>query len=315
MTIKHIVISGGGPTGFITYGAVKYLAKENFWKLDDIKSIYGCSIGATLGVVLALGYDWDLLDDYFVKRPWDKVLGITPTSVIESLVTKGFVGEQFVKDSMEPLLTAKEIDINITLQEFYELNGIDIHLYSANINSQNIEKIDISHKSHPNLSLIKALCMSTAFPIIFQPVIDENNKCYIDGGILNNFPLNDCIEQTKCNENEILAFKNMWANNETQITENSNMMDFLGILVRKMQVHMSTEENQKKIKNTVRCLVDNLGNIKSWVNALSTSELRSQLIEKGVYQGKLFIDYINSNNDQDNQNNQDKQDNQEECNL
>jgi hypothetical protein len=39
MTIKHIVISGGGPTGLLSYGALRCLAKENFWKLADITSI------------------------------------------------------------------------------------------------------------------------------------------------------------------------------------------------------------------------------------------------------------------------------------
>ena len=29
---------------------------------------------------------------------------------------------------------------------------------------------------------------------IYFPVIDSD-KCYIDGGVLNNFPLNDCLEK------------------------------------------------------------------------------------------------------------------------
>lgn len=73
MTIKHLVISGGGPTGFLSYGVASYLAKKDFWKLEDIKSIYGCSIGAYMGVVLSLGYEWEWLDDYFIKRPWEKL--------------------------------------------------------------------------------------------------------------------------------------------------------------------------------------------------------------------------------------------------
>ena len=28
--IKHLVISGGGPTGFITYGVLKYLHEKSF---------------------------------------------------------------------------------------------------------------------------------------------------------------------------------------------------------------------------------------------------------------------------------------------
>ena len=41
------------------------------------------------------------------------------------------------------------------------------------------EKIDLSHKSHPNLSLIKAMTMSGAIPIIFKAICNDN-KCYMD---------------------------------------------------------------------------------------------------------------------------------------
>ena len=46
MTIKHIVLAGGGPAGFVTYGALRELHINKFWNISDIKSIYGCSIGA-----------------------------------------------------------------------------------------------------------------------------------------------------------------------------------------------------------------------------------------------------------------------------
>jgi predicted acylesterase/phospholipase RssA len=313
MVIKHIVISGGGPTGFITYGAAKHLAKEAFWKLDDIESIYGCSIGAYMGVILSLGYDWDWLDDYFIKRPWDKVIGITPISIFDSLITRGIIGEKFIKDSLEPLLTAKELSINITLKELYEFNGIDIHIYSTNINTENIEKVDISYKTHPDLSLIKSICMSTAFPVMFQPIIDNKNGCYIDGGILNIFPLNDCLKQKDCDENEILAFKNVWIDEETNVTNESTMMEYISIMLRKIQKYICTEDKQPIIKNTVRCLIKNLTNVKSWMNAMSTPEMRLQLIETGIQQAKIFIDYIattdniNNNNNNINNNNNDNE--------
>ena len=33
--IKHLVMSGGGPAGLITYGAAKHLHKKGFWKLEN----------------------------------------------------------------------------------------------------------------------------------------------------------------------------------------------------------------------------------------------------------------------------------------
>jgi predicted acylesterase/phospholipase RssA len=58
MTIKHLVISGGGPTLFRTLGALQHLQEAAFWKLEDIESIYGTSAGAIVAVILCLRYEW-----------------------------------------------------------------------------------------------------------------------------------------------------------------------------------------------------------------------------------------------------------------
>ena len=39
MTIKHLVISGGGPIGISFLGALEYLHEKQFWKNEDIESI------------------------------------------------------------------------------------------------------------------------------------------------------------------------------------------------------------------------------------------------------------------------------------
>ena len=36
MVIKHIVINGGGPSGFISYGAARYLHDVEFWNIENI---------------------------------------------------------------------------------------------------------------------------------------------------------------------------------------------------------------------------------------------------------------------------------------
>ena len=61
MTIKHLVISGGGPLGLRYLGALKKLEQEEFWNLDNIESIYGTSVGAIIGAFICLKYDWETL--------------------------------------------------------------------------------------------------------------------------------------------------------------------------------------------------------------------------------------------------------------
>jgi predicted acylesterase/phospholipase RssA len=293
MTIKHLVISGGGPAGFLTYGAARHLAKENLWKLEDIESIYCCSIGAFMGVIISLGYDWEWIDDYFIKRPWEKTLGITAISFLKAYTEKGIVGDELIHNSLEPLLTAKELTVDTTMAEFYEFNGIDIHIYTTNLNTQFLTKIDISHTSHPDMPLIKAIRMTTAYPFAFKPVC-EGGDCFIDGGLLNNLPLNDCIEQTKCNKDEILAFKNIWITDNYKVSTDSSLIDYLYVLLIKMKRSVYSEDDTSDIKYMVRCLVEDLDGFEDWIKALATEEMRGKLIERGSSQAKLFLSYINS---------------------
>ena len=40
MTIKHLVIGGGGPFGLCALGSLKYLHDKEFWNIKNIESIY-----------------------------------------------------------------------------------------------------------------------------------------------------------------------------------------------------------------------------------------------------------------------------------
>lgn len=291
MTIKHIVLSGGGPTGILSYGVISELEKKGFWKLSDIKSIYGCSIGAIMGFIISIGYDWEWIDDYIIKRPWNKLIDESKVKLIDIYDKKCIINEHFITESIIPLLKGKDLNENITMLEYYEYNNIDLHIYTTNINTETLLKVDISHKTHPDLSLIKALRMSASFPIVFEPIIDGND-CFIDGGVLNNFPLNDCIEQQECNNDEILALKNLWKNNNTVICESSSMLEYLFCLIKKTQKFIDTEKNQQKVKYTVYSLTDDLTTFDKWIETATNEDSRRDVIQKGRDQGNVFLSNI-----------------------
>ena len=293
MTIKHLVLSGGGPAGFSIYGAVSNLSKENFWNLKNIENIYGTSIGSFVGVVLLLGYEWNVLDDYFMKRPWNEVVNIEPVMFIDAYKSKGILDKSYIKECIKYLFTAKNLNEDITLKELYEFSNINLYLYTTEINNDIMEKIELSHHNHPELSVIAALSMSMAFPFIFQPICN-NNKCYIDGGLLNNFPLNDCITKHKCKEDEILSFKIEWilednSSNKNIIDEESNIIDFLISLLQKMKNKIDTIEKQIEIKNTVISKITYSNDFSIWSKALNEENFRKELINIGIEESKQFL--------------------------
>ena len=293
-TIKHLVISGGGPGGFVTYGALKQTALSNMWRLSDIKSIYGCSIGAFIGIIVSLNYDWLWLDDYFINRPWEKIVSLNVDLILKFYTNKGILDETFICRAIKPLLSAKDLSENCTLRELYEFNKIDIHIYSTSINNNKLEKVDISHSSHPDMTVIRALSMSMAYPLVFKPVIIEED-CFIDGGLVNNFPLNDCIHQQKCGELEILAFKNIWGMNENKIKNDTDIFNFMIFLVRKMQASICSEKQQTDIKNIINCNINDICDLNDWYPAVSTPESRSSLVISGETQARDWIKQYKDN--------------------
>ena len=76
MVIKNLVISGGGPTGFISLGALKETNRLGYWNLDSLESIFSTSIGSFVGFIIQLGYDWKTIEDYLIERPWDKAFSL-----------------------------------------------------------------------------------------------------------------------------------------------------------------------------------------------------------------------------------------------
>ena len=76
MTIKNLVISGGGPIMIQILGAIQHLEENNFIDRNNIETIYGTSAGAIVAVLLCLKYDWETINDYIIKRPWQDVFTI-----------------------------------------------------------------------------------------------------------------------------------------------------------------------------------------------------------------------------------------------
>lgn len=289
MTIKHIVISGGGPSGLISYGIAAQLEKKEFWKLENIKSIYGCSIGAYVGLIISLGYEWEWIDDYFIKRPWGKLVGESRVNIIDIYEKKSLINERFFTEAVIPLLKGKDLNPNITLLELYNYTKIELHMFTTDINSARLEKYDISYKTFPDLPVVDALQMSMAIPIIFQPIL-INEHCFIDGGLLNNFPLNDCIQDQECELDEILAFKNIWSHRKYTVNnQDSSIFDLFLCLLKKMEVSLDTQEDQIEVKYTIKCFIEDLSGFDKWLETLSNETLRRDIIENGYKQADDFL--------------------------
>lgn len=286
MTIKHLVISGGGPTSIRALGAVQHLEKNGIWKIDDIETIYATSAGAILGVILCLKFDWDTINAYIIDRPWHEAFPVKAKHIFEAYTKKGLFDNKIGEKIFTPLFNAKDIPLGITLKEFYEFSNIELHFFSLEINK--FETHDISYKTHPDLSLLTAIHMTIAIPVVITPTCVDD-KCFIDGGVVANYPLSYCLNEHP-NIDEILSFKNEYEEEEENIIKDeSSLIEFLIYFLGKLVTNVDTELKQQVIPNQVSYKTPHLS-FEYLQKALSSTDLRKDLLQSGIESAQVLLD-------------------------
>lgn len=284
--IKHLVIAGGGPTMIQTLGSIQYLEENKFVDINNIETIYGTSAGAIIGILICLKYDWITLRDYIIKRPWQEVFPVNIQNIFDAYTKKGIFDEKTVIKCFKPLFDAKDISLNITLKDFYEYSKIELHMFSFEVNTFSVE--DISYLTHPDLSLITAIHMSCALPVLMTPICSDD-KCYIDGGVTSNYPLKQCIDSGK-NIEEILGLKNKYnEHNKSQIDSKSTLLDFItGFLFKLIHSIGSNNSIETPITYEVVCNADFL-TMSTLKSALYSSDVREKLYINGIENTVKFL--------------------------
>ena len=203
MTIKHIVICGGGEVGFIIQGILTKLYENQVWHHDNIESIYSTSIGCLIALSIVLKIDIEVVNQYMLERPLDKLLDIEPHMLFNLVNDKGIFDKEVINKYCAPLLKSVNLPLDITLNDLYKYSGIEFNVFVSELN--NFESIQFSHKTHPEYKVLDVLNMSCSIPMIFKPILVDD-KCYFDGGLFNNFPIKNCLIEQKCCPSQVLAF-------------------------------------------------------------------------------------------------------------
>lgn len=294
MNIKHLVISGGGHTMIQTLGALHHLSMNKIVNLNNIQTIYGTSAGAIVGTLICLKYDWETINDYIIQRPWNDVFKIKIDIICDAYKKKGLFDIKTFEKCFKPLFEAKDISMNITLKEFYNYSNIDLHMYSFDINEFKLQ--DISHTNYPDLPLLQGLQMTCSLPLLVSPVCVDN-KCFIDGGIICNYPLKQCLDNVE-NHDEILGFKNYYETGSKlnmNITPESTMIDYMLTFLFKAIQNLSKKEETYEIKNEIICN-STLMSVNYLKEVFGSIELRKSLFDNGAESARIFMTNKNINN-------------------
>ena len=158
-----LVLSGGGARGFAHFGVLKALNELQI----AVHIISGTSSGALAGAFYAAGFD-----------PEETFRMISQTKIIR-LMRPAF--SRFGLLKMEEV--AKELSRYFGNKTFADL-AIKLVVCATDINRATLVYFTEGE-------LVKPLLASSSVPILYQP-ISYQNRLLIDGGLLNNMPV-ECV--------------------------------------------------------------------------------------------------------------------------
>lgn len=294
MTIKHLIIPGGGANFPILLGALKKLNKEGYWKYDDIKSIHCTSCGSLISLIMLLSRNWEDIYEYIINRPWHNVYEITPEMMFGAYTKKGIIDISHFEKSFGPFFSVKDWDINITMKEVYDITNIEINMYVTNFYEMKSEVFN--YKTQPDLPILKAVSISSALPPVVVPTM-LNDILYVDGGLLANNPIKQGLEAIDKDEHkDILGFSvNHPQDLYNNITDDSNILEYMSQLLSKLAWRCdptsSINGGPPDIDNKVEVTFCSVTKTDVWVNLVTSSKYRKERLAAGENYAQLFLNY------------------------
>ena len=175
----------------------------------------------------------------------------------------------------------------MTLKQLNDHSQKEFYLYA--VDAFTLKTLEISHHTHPDLPLLKAIHMSSSVPFCIQPVWYEGSY-YIDGGINLNYPLQPCLERNE-NENNILSIRTRdWGETKLkQFTTETGFVDYYSHLFMMFMRKSYPSNEKRRIKNEV--IIPYKDSDSSNIEAMYSKKVRDEWIEYGKKYAVLFLEY------------------------
>lgn len=233
-----LILSGNATNAIATMGALQYFYDRKM--LNNVKKYIGTSSGSILSLLLIIGYTPIEIKTFLcIDKPLKSLSQMVNISNL-LLLGKPVLCYEPIKNSIETLILNKIgfIPTMKSLQEHFQKKLI-ITTYNLTDNCREYISVD----THPDLSVVHAVRMSSSYPLMFEPYRHEQ-KLYLDGGIVDNFPIEYIQEpdEVRLGIITITPVKNH--------DEVPNSLDFFWKLFQ-VFIQTNTDDKIKRCKNCV----------------------------------------------------------------
>lgn len=181
-SFNTIVLSGGSIKGFSILGTLFYVYLNQM--MNNVTTYIGTSIGSIICYLLIIGYTpMEIVLELFISKILEKIQSF---DIINLVHGEGAMSFLVLQDQLEKM-TINKIGSLHTLKSLKEKFNKELICITYNYTKKKEECL--SYETHPDLPCITALRMSSNLPIIFEN-FKYMDDYYLDGGLVNNFPIN-----------------------------------------------------------------------------------------------------------------------------
>jgi NTE family protein len=185
---RNLVFEGGGVKGIAYIGAMKVIEEKGI--LNNIQRVGGTSAGAINAILVALGFTNEeqraILQKLDFNNFMDSSWGLFRDS-IRLIRNFGWYKGDFFRDWIGQYVREKLGNFNATFQDLENANKLKLYVYGTNLSTHFGEVFSLEHS--PTMPIVEAVRMSMSIPLFFKAVRDTKKDIFVDGGVLNNYPI------------------------------------------------------------------------------------------------------------------------------
>ena len=274
----HFILPAGGVKGCFQFGFM-YQLKKNFSHLFDIYQIDGTSVGALNGYSIITNSHEKMKKVWFSLKDREDLFSSWRIPIINKLVigyNALYNNGIFAKDKLK--------------KHIYDSNkcSIEMNKYNCAVCNLNTGETEYINGTNPN---IEDFVLASSSPwIITEPVIIDN-AAYIDGGLLDTYPIRDL----KYSKADIIVFVGFDPHHD-YISNGigNNMLEYLAHLIDilRYQKHQHTKIDISDIYKSL-----NVVKIQTTVHTSNFLNFDPEIIQKGFQDGvvaanKFVVDYL-----------------------
>lgn len=190
--ITNIVFSGGGVRCLAYMGVLKYFEHEDLKK--GVQTIVGTSGGALFALVFILNYTFVELQHLALHLDLNSLQDISSENLFKFFSNYGLDSGHKLDRFIDLLIEKKLGKKQVTFLELYKLYNIKLIINGTCVNTRTVEYFN--HITTPNMLVNTAIRISCSIPIMFNSV-NIGDKVYVDGGIVDNYPM-DIFKHELC---------------------------------------------------------------------------------------------------------------------